>query len=277
MIIKDYWPTDYLDTEDVRLKEMLNDITDPLERELVERSILTPISCERVKVGDREDHTKETILRGESPNMSYKIILEEGEGEKGTFILRGPDSFIDLVAIPSSDDGTESPSSHGKTGSSSLDNSSDLSSSLGDSTKSSSSGESIKPPSLDGGAGSPSLNNNARSPSSNDNTGSSSSNDNTGSPSSNDNTGLPSSNDNTGSSSLNDNTDSPSSNNSEDASPLVVKEALPFEDNANRKSYVHRWHYRIVYKQFAIPYEDLRNLKDMTLVLEHTVQGESVS
>ena len=83
LIIKDYWPTDYLDTEDVRLKEMLNDITDPLERELVERSILTPISCERVKLGNREDHTKETILRGESPNMSYKIVLPGERGEKG--------------------------------------------------------------------------------------------------------------------------------------------------------------------------------------------------
>ena len=88
LIIKDYWPTDYLDTEDVRLKEMLGDIADPLERELVERSILTPISCERVKVNDREDHTRETILRGESPNMSYKIILPGERGEKGTYSRR---------------------------------------------------------------------------------------------------------------------------------------------------------------------------------------------
>ena len=29
LIIKDYWPTDFLETEDIRQKKMLDDITDP--------------------------------------------------------------------------------------------------------------------------------------------------------------------------------------------------------------------------------------------------------
>ena len=157
LIIKDYWPTDYLDTEDVRLKEMLNDITDPLERELVERSILTPISCERVKVGDREDHTKETILRGELPNGAYRVVLPWESGETGAFVLEGPSSYVDLIEEP------------------------------------------------------------------------------------------------------------------------YWNSDHVLEGKENKKLYDHRWHHRIVYKEVAIPYVNLRNLRDMYLVLEHAIQGEFVS
>ena len=242
LIIKDYWPTELLDTEDIILKEMLNDITDPLERELVERSILTPISCERVKLGNREDHTKETILRGESPNMSYKIILPGERGEKGTFILRGPNSFIDLVAIPPSDDGTSLLSSDDSMNSSSPD----------DGTREPSSYDKTKPKSIPSGGS-------------------------TKSPSSVKIRKSSSLDKNAESLSLNSGSDMPFLDKSAESSPsndLVVRGVLPFDDTANRKSYVHRWHYRIVYKQLAIPYEDLRNLKDMILVLEHTAQGE---
>ena len=235
LIIKDYWPTDYLDTEDVRLREMLNDITDPLERELVERSILTPISCERVKVGDREDHTKETILRGESPNRSYKITLPGERGEKGTFILRGPNSFVDLVATPSSDDSTNPQSSNDSTDTSSEDDGTKSKSPPSDgSTKLLPSDKIMKSPPLDNNAEFLSLKKGSETPSLDKSAESSPSND------------------------------------------LVVRGVLPSDDTANRKSYVHRWHYRIVYKQVAIPYEDLRNLKDMILVLEHTARGESL-
>ena len=247
LIIKDYWPTELLDTEDIILKEMLNDITDPLERELVERSVLTPISCERVKVNDREDHTKETILRGESPNMSYKIILPGERGETGTFILRGPNSFIDLVPTSSTDDSTNSLPSDDITDPSSSNDSAKAPPS-DDRTKSKSPppGDRKEPKlsPLDKIVKSPCLDDNMKSLS------------------------------------LNSGSDMPfldKSIESLSSDDLVVREVLPFDDTANRKSYVHRWHYRIVYKQFAIPYEDLRNLKDMTLVLEHTVQGESVS
>ena len=158
LIIKDYWPTDYSDTEDIRQKKMLDDITDPLERQLVERSILTPISCERVKVGDREDHTKETILRGELPNVACRVVLPLELGETGAFLPLGSDSWVDLVEEPYS-------------------------------------------------------NTNHR--------------------------------------------------------PELV--------NHNKEVYINRWHYRIAYKEVAIPYKNLRSLKDMALVIEHAIQGKSVS
>ena len=158
LIIKDYWPTDFLETEDIRQKKMLDDITDPLERQLVERSILTPISCERVKVGDREDHTKETILRGELPNRACRVVLPSELGETGAFLPLGSDSWVDLVEEPYS-------------------------------------------------------NTNHR--------------------------------------------------------PELV--------NHNKEVYINRWHYRIAYKEVAIPYKNLRSLKDMALVIEHAIQGKSVS
>ena len=45
------------------------------------------------------------------------------------------------------------------------------------------------------------------------------------------------------------------------------------EDN-RRTAHHHRWHYRIVYKEYAIPYDKLDNLDDMLLVLECAVKGE---
>ena len=157
LIIKDYWPTELLDTEDIILKKMLDDITDPLERQLVERSILTPISCERVKVGDREDHTKETILRGELPDRACRVVLPLELGETGSLLPLGSDSWVDLVEDPYS------------------------------------------------------------------------------------------------------NTD-----------PRL-------EGTDDKETYINRWHYRIAYKEVAIPYKNLRSLKDMALVIDHAIQGKSVS
>ena len=169
--------------------------------------------------------------------MSYKIILPGERGETGTFILRGPNSFIDLVATPSSDDSTNPQSSNDSIDTSSSDDRTKSKSPppgdrkepklppLDKITKSSSSDNNAEFLSLNSGSGTPSLDKSAESSPSDD---------------------------------------------------LVVRGVLPFDDTANRKSYVHRWHYRIVYKQLAIPYEDLRNLKDMILVLEHTAQGESL-
>ena len=158
LIIKDYWPTDYSDTENIRQKKMLDDITDPLERQLAERLILTPISCERVKVGDREDHTKETILRGELPDRACRVVLPLELGETGSLLPLGSDSWVDLVEDPYS-------------------------------------------------------NTNHR--------------------------------------------------------PELV--------NHNKEVYINRWHYRIAYKEVAIPYKNLRSLKDMALVIDHAIQGNSVS
>ena len=158
LIIKDYWPTDFLETEDIRQKKMLDDITDPLERQLAERLILTPISCERVKVGDREDHTKETILRGELPNVACRVVLPLELGETGAFLPLGSDSWVDLVE-----------------------------------------------------------------------------------------------------------------------EPYLKSDCRPEMMNNKREVYINRWHYRIAYKEVAIPYNDLRSLKDMALVIEHAIQGKSVS
>ena len=57
--------------------------------------------------------------------------------------------------------------------------------------------------------------------------------------------------------------------------------ALP-PDSSNRlngnirTSIFPRIHCRIVYKEFATPYQDLDNIKDMLLVLEHSIDGLSV-
>ena len=75
--------------------------------------------------------------------------------------------------------------------------------------------------------------------------------------------------------SFTDSAESPSLDDSADTSLLTVRDALPSDDRRNKKSYVNRWHYRIVYKEIAVPYADLRNSKDMALVLEHVVKCES--
>ena len=40
-----------------------------------------------------------------------------------------------------------------------------------------------------------------------------------------------------------------------------------------RTSIFHRIHCRIVYEEFATPYQNLDNIKDMLLVLEHSIDG----
>ena len=150
-VIKDFWPIDYCETEDVRQRRMLDDICDPKERELVKKHILTPIASERVKVGDKEDHTKNTILRGENPNAACKVVLPDDlKGKKGDFYPTN--AWIDVTEDPSPD--------------------------------------------------------------------------------------------------------------------MIWKLEL-----GRYKAYLHRWHYRIVYKEVAIPYRKLSDLRDMSLVVEHSIEG----
>ena len=53
----------------------------------------------------------------------------------------------------------------------------------------------------------------------------------------------------------------------------VVREAVK-KMNANLLSqFIDRWHVRIVFKEFAVPFYKLRKLNDMLLVLEHSVEG----
>ena len=42
-------------------------------------------------------------------------------------------------------------------------------------------------------------------------------------------------------------------------------------------SYVDRWHHRIVYEEAAIPFYKLNSIKDMILVLEHSVECMSIN
>ena len=75
VIIKDFWPGEECNTEDVMRQMILDDISSSSEKEIVRKMTLTPISGGRVKVGDREDHTEGTILRGEGPRKRYRVTL----------------------------------------------------------------------------------------------------------------------------------------------------------------------------------------------------------
>ena len=68
---------------------------------------------------------------------------------------------------------------------------------------------------------------------------------------------------------------------------LFVGVPLPSDDNPleelkesaiNRcSSILHRTHCRIVYREYAKPYHELDNIKDMLMVLEHSIDGMSSS
>ena len=148
VVIKDYWPPDDFETEDVIWQKILEDIRDEEERELFKRMTLTPIVSGRVRVGDGEDHTEKTILRGKGPINRHKIRLPDGT--------------------------------------------------------------------------------NAR--------------------------------------------DDSSSSDFEEADEQTPD---PSRKPKDRRTYKHRWHYRIVYQEYAVPYNKLRNLDDMLLVLVCAVKGES--
>ena len=155
LVIKDYWPLDFRDTEDLLRDKLLSDISDVAERELVEKHTLTPIASERVMIRDCEDHTKHTILRGEYPTSAYKVVLpEQDPGHMGFFLLQGPDAWTDRIEEPNPDTDSES---------------------------------------------------------------------------------------------------------------------------ERRRAYGYRYHYRIVYKEVATPLLELRNIKDILLVIKHSVKGESTS
>ena len=70
VVIKDYWHGEERQTED-RIHDMIcNDVNDPEKREYFRTHTLSPIAWGRVKAFDTEDHTRNTILRGQSPDLS---------------------------------------------------------------------------------------------------------------------------------------------------------------------------------------------------------------
>ena len=75
VIIKDFWPSDERETEDAIRKKILDDIEGSKKRKFFRRHTLKPISAGRVKCNGKDDHTKDTILRGRSPDTteSHKI------------------------------------------------------------------------------------------------------------------------------------------------------------------------------------------------------------
>ena len=77
VIIKDFWPDDERETEDNIRRMILKDIKDPKKRNFFKKHTLNPISAGRVKCGGKDDHTKDTILRGHSPDTteSHKIPI----------------------------------------------------------------------------------------------------------------------------------------------------------------------------------------------------------
>ena len=72
VIIKDFWPSDERETEDVIRKKILDDIKGSKKRKFFRRHTLKPISAGRVKCNGKDDHTKDTILRGHSPD-TYRM------------------------------------------------------------------------------------------------------------------------------------------------------------------------------------------------------------
>ena len=57
----------------------------------------------------------------------------------------------------------------------------------------------------------------------------------------------------------------------------VTREAVKRMDANHLSEYVYRWHQRIVYKEFAVPFYELRKVDDMLLVLEHSVEGKLIA
>ena len=68
VIIKDFWPSDERETEDAIREKILDDIEGSKKRKFFRRHTLKPISAGRVKCNGKDDHTKDTILRGHPPN-----------------------------------------------------------------------------------------------------------------------------------------------------------------------------------------------------------------
>ena len=90
VIIKDFWPDDERETEDIIRIMILEDIKDAEKRQFFEEHTLNPISAGRVKCNGRDDHTKDTILRGHSPDTaeSHTIPNQTSRKSKGNRFAR---------------------------------------------------------------------------------------------------------------------------------------------------------------------------------------------
>ena len=80
-IIKDYWAAEDHDSEDVIYRLICDDIVKTSEKSIFLSSTLTPIASERVKIGKSDEHTRNTILRGEDPDRIFKLGLSKEKSE----------------------------------------------------------------------------------------------------------------------------------------------------------------------------------------------------
>ena len=103
LIIKDHWFIDFYNSEDDIQKMILEDIIDPDEREIFKRSTMTVVASGRVQVGGRDDHTRDTILRGVFPRRAYKITPTNGyKGERSEYTLLKRNKFwLEACGVPS--------------------------------------------------------------------------------------------------------------------------------------------------------------------------------
>ena len=103
VIIRDFWPSDERETEDVIRKKILDDIKGSKKRKFFRRHTLKPISAGRVKCNGKDDHTKDTILRGHSPytDKLYKTSIDSGQSSRKN---KGSKSAAPGVATEMKDD-----------------------------------------------------------------------------------------------------------------------------------------------------------------------------
>ena len=103
IIVKDFWPSDGRETEDNIRNTILENIKDSKKRKFFKRHTLNPISAGRVKCGGKDDHTKDTILRGHSPDTteSHKIPIASRHSSRKS---KGSESINRGVAAEMEDD-----------------------------------------------------------------------------------------------------------------------------------------------------------------------------
>ena len=94
---------DFHDSEDRIQETILENTNDPDEREIFKRSTFTVIASGRVQVDGRDDHTKDTILRGISPRRAYQILPQNNYSpRRGKFVVIKKNKFwLEVAGVPS--------------------------------------------------------------------------------------------------------------------------------------------------------------------------------
>lgn len=57
----------------------------------------------------------------------------------------------------------------------------------------------------------------------------------------------------------------------------MIREATARMHSNRFSKLTPRWHHRIVYEEFAVPFSDLSEIKDMILVFQHSIEGELIN